>query len=586
MVLTTVKSPVQSALVGTAKLQIFPQLIEEVSDHQSRGFTYQIAGDFETAIADHEFSLQVALSTGDQGIIWQSLMHSAIALTSREQPKGEDYFIAALEVARLINDPLTLAHSLNRMGSWLTRVDRPSEGVILHQEALALLEQINEQQEVARTLDALGNAFASLGNLEEAVLHYQRAASLFRNSADPMGLSSALTGLTTCGMHYLNSVSKSTGQDLVQSVKDGEEALGITQKIGWRSGEALASVSLGLALSLPGNYGHALKDLRRGLQIAREIKNLHWQILAHIVLGATHLDLLSYHDAQQHLEEALALASQTRPSRWQLLTLGFLVPTYILQDQIPRAESALASFSTDLPMQTIGQRQAWLALAELRFAQGDSNRALKIVDTLMRSGGRNAGIDSSMSRLMKLRCEILIRLGLHEEARENLLLGLQNTTAQGAQSLAWRFHVLFGEFYWQRKGYSKSERHYIAARRLVEKLANTIPDVQLRTIFLYQAGMLIPQRCMSRAGKLLYGGLTKRQYEIAMLIAQKKTNREIAQELRISELGVEKCFRNILTKLGLNSRAQIRNWMIARQMSQNLKGGVTHPGTSKQALRS
>jgi tetratricopeptide (TPR) repeat protein len=562
MFTATDKTPVHTALVGSQKLQIFPRLIEEISDRQSRGFVYQIAGSFETAIADHEFSLQVALATRDQWVIWQSLMHSAIALDARAQPDAEEYFRAALELARVINDPPTLAHSLNRMGSFITGMDRPLEGIALHKEAFALLEQMNEPQEMARTFNALGNSYASLGDLEQAVLYYDNAATQFRSLADPIGLSSALTGLALCGAHYLNSVSKGIGQDLVQCVENGEEALAITKKICWRSGEALASISLGLALSLSGNYGRALKDVRRGLQIAREIKHLHWQILAHIALGATYSDLLSYRKAQEHLEEALTLSAQTQTNRWHLIILGFLVPTYILQEQIPRAEAALSSFSRDTPLRTIGQRQAWLALAELRFAQAKFSRALKIIDTLIHSAGRKTGTDDSLSRLVKLRCEILIQLGLDDEARECLILGLESTVAQGAQSLAWRFHALLGEFYWRQKRYSKSERHYVAARRLVEKLANTIPDVQLRTIFLHQAGVFIPQRRTSRAGKLLYGGLTKRQYETAILIAQKKTNREIAQELRMSEPGVEKQFKNILTKLGFNSRVQIRSWMI------------------------
>lgn len=571
MLTATDKTPVHTVLVGNKKLQIFPRLIEAISDRQSRGFIYQTSGDFETAIADHEFSLQVALATRDQWVIWQSLMHSAIALDVRAQPDAEDYFRAALELARVINDPPTLAHSLNRMGSYTTGMDRPLEGIALHKEALALLEPINEQHEIARTLNALGNSYASLGDLEQAVSYYDHASTLFRSLADPMGLSSALTGLALCGAHYLNSVSKWIGQDLVQCVEKGEEALAITKNIGWRSGEALASISLGLALSLPGNYGRALKDVRRGLQIAGEIKHLHWQILAHIALGAIYLDLLSYPKAQEHLEEALTLSSQTQSNRWHLLILGFLVPTYISQGQMPRAESALSYFSTDTPLRTIGQRQAWLALAQLRFAQADYGRALKIVETLIRSAGRKTDTDYSLSRLIRLRCEILIQLGLDDEARESLILGLESTVSQGAQSLAWRFHALLGEFYWQRKRYSKSARHYVAARRIVEKLANTIPDVQLRTIFLHQAGILIPQRCTSRAEKLLYGGLTKRQYEIAILIAQKKTNREIAQELRISEPGVEKQSKDILTKLGLNSRVQIRSWMVSRQISQDSK---------------
>jgi DNA-binding CsgD family transcriptional regulator len=501
-------------------------------------------------------------------------MHSAIALASREQPKAGEYFRAALELAQVINDPLTLAHSLNRMGSWLTQIDRPREGVVLHKEAFALLEPMNEQQEMARTLDALGNGYACLGNLEEAVLHYRNAATLFRSFADPLGLSSALTGLTVCGTHYLTSVSKWAGQDVVRCIQDGEEALAITQKIGWRSGEALASISLGL--------GRALKDVQRGLRIAKEIKHLHWQILAHIVLGAIYLDLLDDQDAQNHLEEALALSPQTRSNRWHLLILGFLTPTYILQDQLPRAESVLSSFSTNTPMETIGQRQAWLALAELRFAQGASGSALKIVDKLIRSAGSTVEIDYSLARLIKLRCEIMMQSELADEARVSLELGLEGATRQGALSLVWRFHALLGKHYWQQRRYSKSERHYVAARRLVEKLANTIPDAQFRTFFLQQADTFIPQRCMSRAEKLLYGGLTKQQYEIAVLIAQKKTNREIAHQLKISEPGVEKHFRSILTKLGFNSRAQIRSWMVKRQLNQISEKRIHRASTTEQ----
>jgi tetratricopeptide (TPR) repeat protein len=564
-------STVLPAGVENTGLHIYPRLIDKLSEYQSCSFVYQIAGDLETALGDQEFSLQVALSTGDQRVIWQSLMHSALALASREQPKAENYFRGALDVARLINHPLTVAHSLNRLGSWLTRVNRPGEGVTLHQEALVLLRQINEQQEVARTFNALGNAFASLGDLEEAVLHFRRAVTLFRNVTDPMGLSSALIGLTACDAQYLNSVSKWAGQDLVQSVKDGEEALAITQKIGWRSGEALASISLGLALGLPGNYGCALKDLQRGLQIARDIKHLHWQILAHIGLGATYLDLHSYQQAQAHLDEALILSAQTQSGQWQQLILGYLVPALIQKNQLEQAGAALSSFSSNTPMETIGQRHAWLALAELRFAQGAYSTALKIVDKLIGSINIKTSLDYSLSRLIKLRGEILTRMGVDKDAEECLTLGLQVAIRQGAQSLVWRFHVLLGRLYWQRRRYSKSERHYVAAHRLVEKLSNSILDMQLRALFLHQASTFIPKRCMNRRNKLLYGGLTKQQYKIAVLIAQKKTNREIAAQLKMSEPGVERHFRNILIKLGFNSWIQIRSWIGSRQTSETSK---------------
>jgi len=51
--------------------------------------------------------------------------------------------------------------------------------------------------------------------------------------------------------------------------------------------------------------------------------------------------------------------------------------------------------------------------------------------------------------------------------------------------------------------------------------------------------------------------LTRREEEIAVLIAQGLTNREISAELRISEVTVASHVRRILKKLGLRFRAQI-----------------------------
>jgi non-specific serine/threonine protein kinase len=55
-------------------------------------------------------------------------------------------------------------------------------------------------------------------------------------------------------------------------------------------------------------------------------------------------------------------------------------------------------------------------------------------------------------------------------------------------------------------------------------------------------------------------GLTRRQLDIARLIADDLTNRQIAARLFLSERTVETHVTNILNKLGLNSRTQISRW--------------------------
>jgi len=55
--------------------------------------------------------------------------------------------------------------------------------------------------------------------------------------------------------------------------------------------------------------------------------------------------------------------------------------------------------------------------------------------------------------------------------------------------------------------------------------------------------------------------LTRRQLEIARLIADDLTNRQIADRLFLSERTVETHITNILNKLGLNSRVQLSRWV-------------------------
>jgi DNA-binding CsgD family transcriptional regulator len=57
--------------------------------------------------------------------------------------------------------------------------------------------------------------------------------------------------------------------------------------------------------------------------------------------------------------------------------------------------------------------------------------------------------------------------------------------------------------------------------------------------------------------------LTVREREVAALIAQGKSNGEIADELVVSKRTVEKHIANLLSKLGFTNRAQIVRWAIA-----------------------
>jgi DNA-binding CsgD family transcriptional regulator len=73
-----------------------------------------------------------------------------------------------------------------------------------------------------------------------------------------------------------------------------------------------------------------------------------------------------------------------------------------------------------------------------------------------------------------------------------------------------------------------------------------------------------PPRTPRQAAKEQYGGLTAREREVAELVAQGKSNRQIAELLVISERTATTHVANILSKLGFSSRAQVAGWVAAK----------------------
>ena len=111
-----------------------------------------------------------------------------------------------------------------------------------------------------------------------------------------------------------------------------------------------------------------------------------------------------------------------------------------------------------------------------------------------------------------------------------------------------------------------------AGQQLIEELAATIDDPPLRKQFGRAALDSFPQEkppLPREAARHAFGGLTAREREVAALIAQGKTSREIADLLVVSERTAEGHVSNILGKLGFTSRAQIAAWVVERGLAKH-----------------
>ena len=138
--------------------------------------------------------------------------------------------------------------------------------------------------------------------------------------------------------------------------------------------------------------------------------------------------------------------------------------------------------------------------------------------------------------------------------------------------MLWRLHADLGKAYRAMARRAESEQAFSSARTIIQQLADTVPDSALRENFLKRALEAIPAApalTPRRAAMKEFGGLTERERQVAVLITQGNSNREIGRTLVITVRTVEAHITRILDKLGLKSRAEIAAWTVAK--------GLVHP---------
>ena len=308
--------------------------------YRARGLAYETLGDFERARADHEAALQAAHLAGNRHEEWQSLIDLGFLWAGRDYAQSGDYYQQALALARTLDDPATVAHSLNRLGNWHLNAEQVQEALGCHQEALATFEGLHDRSGKASTLDLLGMASYQSGDVLQGTAYYEQAIALFRELDERERLPSSLTTLMCCVGHSLNETLAPAAMGFAESLKHGELALKIAGEIGRRSDEAYALIQMSFCLGSQGQYARALVAAQRGLAIAEEIEHRQWMTAGHCALGALALDVLALSQARLHLEQAMALAQQIRSQFWVRFSVGLLARVYLLQQEPQRGRVA------------------------------------------------------------------------------------------------------------------------------------------------------------------------------------------------------------------------------------------------------
>jgi DNA-binding NarL/FixJ family response regulator len=531
--------------------------------YRGRGQVHEALGDWDAAHADYLAALSATRAGDDRGLEWDVLVDLGMLWASRDYARTREYYDVALAVAQAIGEQSRIAHSANRVANWLLNADRPLEARSYHLEALRMFGQLNDRAGLAATLDFLGMTSYLGGDLVRGTEYYSRAVTIFKELDNRPGLVSSLATMTLRGATIQTDSMVLPAGTLDDCIRDGKAALAIARAISLRAGEAYALLMLGFCLGSAGQYAEAFNAAREGSAIAVDIEHRQWMTAGACVRGYLQLDILDAQGAQSVLAHATALARDTGSSHWTRVASGLWASACIAANKFEDAALIIKGASTgDQPPATLGERLVWCARVELALARSTGSEAIDLLDCIAASTPNYDGAFVGAPRLAWLRGRALSALQRFDEALVTLDAAREVAKAQGAAPLLWRINESRTVALRRLQRADEADSALTESREIVRALSEDLGDAVAQAEFRRRLPPHLrpaagPAR---RASAAAPGGLTRREREVAVLVRQGRSNKEIGAALYLGERTIETHVGNVLAKLGFDTRAQVAAW--------------------------
>lgn len=534
-----------------------------------RAHLHELLGEFEPAEADFEAALDQARSDGNMQEQRQALLDLGYLWTGRDYVRSLEFFEQAMQLADRLEDPIARAQTLNRIGNVHFNRDQPAASLPYHEEALKVYEDEGDLRGQAETLELLAVTCYNLSDLIRGSEYDRRSLELARQIDD-------LEGIFHASLHLLLPIQMDTeaspAMDPEEIIRLGETALETARRLGSQPGLAQALSFLGWTCGLMGDYTQGFENLRAGLQLTRDAGHVAGLSACERMIARLRLDILAYEEAAAGLERSIDYARQSGSDLFGNLAGALLARVWIGMgslEALDRAEQLLEELPQgEEPWRVHNVREAWFARAELLLARGETEKALTLLERLRASTQNLEKLGmKSAPRLAALFGEALLGVRQFKQAEETLRQACLGAQEQGRKPLLWRTHLSLGRACQAQRNMAQAQGEFERARSLVDEIANGLEDESLKRIFLGRALEMLPAPrplTQRQSARQAYGGLTARERQVAALVAQGKSNLEIADSLVISERTVERHVSNILSRLGYANRAQIAAWAVER----------------------
>lgn len=159
------------------------KIAEEKNDFEMIGYAYNglatlhgALSDFEKAIEYNLKALNAAEKTKDKNSISASYRNIAIVYL-----KAQNYDLAlknaetSCKIAYDSKNPTAIAHSLETHGKIFNTIGNPQSAIMKFQEALNVMEKMDDKQFIAELLMQLGESYMQLNELDKSEYYYKKS---------------------------------------------------------------------------------------------------------------------------------------------------------------------------------------------------------------------------------------------------------------------------------------------------------------------------------------------------------------------------------------------------------------------------
>jgi predicted ATPase/DNA-binding CsgD family transcriptional regulator/DNA-binding SARP family transcriptional activator len=507
--------------------------------------------------------------------LWQlheRLGETYAALNHKEEAVAA--FTRMVETTRTAGNLLAEGRALSELAKAQTRLHHWDEAQQTSNAALHVAQQLGDLRLLALNHLQAVHLSITMSEVAQAAQQIAQAEHFVRTINEPALLCEVL--------RYQSYLAMWSGP-YAGAERLALEALGLARDVQDAISLAALPFVLGFVQIELGRYEQAWRSLQDGLAYAGQVSEQH-RYFAKVanMIGYLHQTVGDFATASQWNLRALDAVRDVSPDYTEEAACYALLDLASCHLQLGRLAAASAYVQEFEAVQLKANyvrfrfmNRYQLLQAELALAQGEFARVF--VHTQAAAAlAQEKNVPKNLLKSLLYEGQALLGLGRQQEAANRLQQAVKRADQIEHAALRWQSRLRLAQAYASLA--RPNTDLYDQGLAIVEGLAVNLQDERLRSCFLASPlvvelkanaqSALLPQQPQAstplQEAKQSYGGLTRREREVAALIAQGKSNRAIADTLVLGERTVEGHVSNILGKLGFTSRAQIAAWVVEK----------------------